>query len=140
MDTKGARHDAGEGQGTGSIVRSEQRAHSRRPCDGWAAFVRVNDYGGKSAVIPLRGEDISTGGIGAYCWTELKPGTRGGLMIKRPGGDHLLLGADVIYCHRRSRLDFDCGLRFTSKPLDVELSDFRHADGGPLNLGPPLVA
>jgi hypothetical protein len=110
----------------------ERRRSIRRPCDRWAALVTVAE-GGKSAPYTVRAENVSTGGMAVYSWQPLEGS--GALMVQRANGEMALVGAEIVYCRPRSRLDYDCGIRFTGRPGGVSLDDFREGDGKLLDLG-----
>ncbi|MHC4990626.1 MAG: PilZ domain-containing protein [Planctomycetota bacterium] len=109
----------------------ERREFVRRPCSQWIGLITVGDDGQREPVT-VRAENVSAGGLGAYAW-EAAVGPAA-LLIRRADGEPELLGAEVVYCRQRSRLDYDLGLRFGEVPAGVSLEDFRQDDGSLLGL------
>ena len=116
----------------------ENRAFKRRECDGWIAMISVDANGEKSEPVTMRSEDLSPGGIGTYSWHEVPAGSRGVMMIRRSAGEHVLLGAKVVYCRPRSARDYRCGIQFSSPPPGVSIDDFREEGGALIDLGKPM--
>ena len=132
--------DIARGTVHATTIDWEHRAFKRRACDGWVALVHVDQNGEKTPAITLRSEDIGAGGMRVYSWHELPVGTRAGMLLRKTNGEPVLLGARVVYCCSRGRIDFECGLKFAPMPSIININDFREPDGALMDLGPALSA
>ena len=107
----------------------EARAFKRLPYEAWIMFVEVSPTGAKTEPITMRAIEISAGGMSLKSATRVEPGTRGGVMIGKSGGDPAVLGALIVHCRPAEDSSHECGLAFGELPAGITLDDFQRVDG-----------
>jgi hypothetical protein len=118
----------------------ENREATRTPYAAGIALVLISAAGRKSPPIDLISENISSGGLCVISGQELPVGGRGAILIPKSDGEHVLMGARVVYVNALDGETCECGLEFEVPPAAAAVRDFRDAAGNLPRLGPARAA
>lgn len=107
----------------------ENREATRLAFTGPVALVLLLPAGGRTSPVVLKGENISSGGLGVLSRRELSVGSRGAIMVARSDGEQVILGARVVYSNTLGPKGFECGLEFDGQPAGISREDFQDPNG-----------